>query len=372
MPEPGALMRFTFLANSIEQWSMALIAAVATAALLLAIRHYMVCRLHKLAERTPTRIDDIAATMLASTFVLPILAAALYLGAQFLVLAPARELLLTRAAITALLVQLAVWGDVGLRAWRNQYRDEGADNGRRASTGVLCFVMRLALWVVAFLMVLDNLGFNITTLVASLGIGGVAVALAVQNILGDLFASLSIMLDKPFELGDFIIVGDVLGWVEHIGLKTTRVRGLGGEQVVFSNGDLLKSRIHNHKRLQRRRVAFIVRVAYGTPEQKLRAIPDMLREIVSAHAAGSFEHCHFMSYGEWSLDFEVVYQFGSPDYFAHLDTQQAIFLELYRRFEHEQIEFAHPLSIVRIAEATPTPAAARPAVAPVPGTARRH
>jgi small-conductance mechanosensitive channel len=365
-------MTFFFLGNSIEQWSMALIVAIAAAAVLLSIRHYMVCRLKKLAQRTATRLDDIAATMLASTFLLPIVALALYLGSQFLVLAPAHAVLLTRIAITALLVQLAVWGDVGLRTWRNQYRGDGADNGRRASTGVLCFVMRLALWVVIFLMVLDNLGFNITTLVASLGIGGVAVALAVQNILGDLFASLSIMLDKPFELGDFIIVGDVLGWVEHIGLKTTRVRGLGGEQVVFSNGDLLKSRIHNHKRLQRRRVAFIVRVAYGTPVEKLGAIPQMVREIVSAHALGTFEHCHLMSYGEWSLDFEVVYQFGSPDYFAHLDTQQAIFLELYRRFEQEKIQFAHPLSIVRIAEPNPAPPAAWPAVAPVPGAVRRH
>jgi small-conductance mechanosensitive channel len=206
------------------------------------------------------------------------------------------------------------------------------------------------LWVVVTLMILDNFGINITTLVASLGIGGVAVALATQNILGDLFASLSIMLDKPFEVGDFIIVGDVLGSVEHIGLKTTRVRGLGGEQVVFSNGELLKSRIHNHKRMQTRRVAFVLRVAYGMPEDLLGRIPHIIREIVARTPNVDFERAHFFSWGQWSLDFEVVYHYRSPDYILHMDAQQAIFLEIYRRFQQEGIEFAHPLSIVRLAD----------------------
>jgi small-conductance mechanosensitive channel len=361
-------MTYSLLGNSLEQWSTAFIVAVAAIALMLAVRHYVVYRVRTLAERSATRLDDIAAVMLSSTFLFSIIAVSLYLGAQFLVLAPPRELIVTRIAFTALLVQLAVWGDTGLRAWRSQLRGDG-DNARRASSAVLCFVSRLTLWVVAALMILDNLGFNITTLVASLGIGGVAVALAVQNILGDLFASLSIMLDKPFELGDFIIVGDVLGSVEHIGLKTTRVRGLGGEQVVFSNGDLLKSRIHNHKRMQSRRVAFILRVAYGTSEQQLGTIPDMVRAIITAQPNVDYERTHFMNYGEWSLDFEIVYHFNSPDYIAHMDTQQKIFLALYRGFEQEQIQFAHPMSIVRVIEPQPLPGT-RPNVAPVPGAVR--
>jgi small-conductance mechanosensitive channel len=221
-----------------------------------------------------------------------------------------------------------------------------------------------------FLMVLDNFGVNITALVASLGVGGIAVALAVQNILGDLFASLSIMLDKPFELGDFIIVGDVLGSVEHIGLKTTRVRGLGGEQVVFSNGDLLKSRIHNHKRMETRRVAFVLRVAYGTSEEQLCGIPRMLREIISAKPNVDFERAHFFMWGEWSLDFEVVYHFRSPDYILHMDAQQDIFLEIYRRFEEEGIRFAHPMSIVRLAD--PPQGGLREAIGPRAGQAFRH
>jgi small-conductance mechanosensitive channel len=361
-------MHLTILGNPIEQWTAAVPIAVLAIAVLYTIRYYLLCRLRKTAERNHTRLDDLLVKVFSSTHTFSILVVGIYVGSQLLNLTPHQSLTVLRVAITALLLQLSVWGDVGLRVWRDRYRD--GDGEGRASSAVLCFVLRLGLWVIVFLMILDNLGFNITTLVASLGIGGVAVALAVQNILGDLFASLSIMLDKPFELGDFIIVGDVLGWVEHIGLKTTRVRGLGGEQVVFSNGDLLKSRIHNHKRLQQRRVISRVRVAYGTPDDKLAAIPQMLREIVQEHEQASFEHSHWMGYGEWSLDFEFVYLFQSPDYFAHLDTQQAIFLALYRRFAQEKIEFAHPLSVVRVlerqAEVVP------PGVKPVVRAASRH
>jgi small-conductance mechanosensitive channel len=352
---------------------MAVGAAVSATAAMYFVRALLLRRVSRIAPHTQTGIDDVVACMLAKTYLLFIVAIAVYLGSLFVDLPAQRELLIERVAVTALLMQFAVWGDTGLREWRDLYRRDLAaldgDGSRRASSTVLGFIARLGLWVVIFLMVLDNLGFNITTLVASLGIGGVAVALAVQNILGDLFASLSIMLDKPFEIGDFIIVGDVLGWVEHIGLKTTRVRGLGGEQVIFSNGDLLKSRIHNHKRLQTRRVAFMLRIAYGTPEQQLARIPQIIRRIVSARENIDFEHTHFMNYGEWSLDFEVVYQFKTPDYFAHMDAREAIYLEIYREFEREGIQFAHPMSIVRLAD--PELAARFRQPAPPP-TAMRH
>jgi small-conductance mechanosensitive channel len=366
-------MTFSFLNNSLENWGAALALACGATAAMLFVRALVLRRIRARAPRTATRLDDLAAEILASTYLLFIVAIALYLGSLFLELGAQHTLLVSRVAVGALLLQLAVWGDTGLRAWRDQYRDASAanDGSRRASSMVLCFVTRLTLWVIIFLMILDNLGFNITTLVASLGIGGIAVALAVQNILGDLFASLSIMLDKPFELGDFIIVGDVLGSVEHIGLKTTRVRGLGGEQVVFSNGDLLKSRIHNHKRMQSRRVAFILRVAYGTGQQQLATIPQMIRRIITAQPDIDFERAHFFNYGEWSLDFEVVYHFRSPDYILHMDAQQVILFELYRQFEREGIQFAHPLSIIRLADPQGL-AALRPGPGPGPGNAFQH
>jgi small-conductance mechanosensitive channel len=368
-------MTFSFLNNSLENWGNAIAVALGATAAMYVVRAYVVRRVNVLAPRTQTRLDDAVADILASTYLLFIFAIGLYLGSLFLDLPPQRELIISRVAVTALLLQMAIWGDTGLRAWREIYRsgaNADSDGSRRASSLVLCFISRLALWVIVFLLILENLGFNITTLVASLGIGGIAVALAVQNILGDLFASLSIMLDKPFEIGDFIIVGDVLGPVEHIGLKTTRVRSIGGEQVVLSNGDLLKSRIRNHKRLETRRVAFILRVAYGTSEQQLRRIPQMVGEIISGRPNIDYERTHFVNYGEWSLDFEVVYHYRSPDYVQHLDAQQAIFLELYRMFERERIQFAHPLSVVRLT--TDEQAGGRPPrqVAPAPGDAVHH
>ena len=358
---------FSLLNNSLETWALALAVTVLAGGAMLFLRRYVLRHVAANARKTETNVDDFLATMLSRTYFVFIAVFAMYFGSSFLDLSNKREMFVARVAVGALLLQLAIWGDVGLRAWRDRVR-LGTDGERRASRSVLTFMLRLALWTIVTLMVLDNFGINITTLVASLGVGGIAVALATQNILGDLFASLSIMLDKPFEIGDFIIVGDVLGSVEHIGLKTTRLRGLGGEQVVFSNGDLLKSRIHNHKRMETRRNAFVLRVAYGTSEEQLCRVPRIIREIIGAKPNIDFERAHFFRWSEWSLDFEVVYHFRSPDYILHMDAQQDIFLEIYRRFQQEGIQFAHPMSIVRFAEpAQAGPAAGAPARAMPPG-----
>jgi small-conductance mechanosensitive channel len=362
---------FSFLNNSLDDWAAAVTVAVLSICAMAFARAFVMGRMRRQGGRPDNgRLDRFVVTMLSRTYVLFLVVYGCYLGSNFLELTRKQDLFVSRAAVAAVLIQLAVWGDTGLRAWRDQYRfGPLADLERRASSSVVCFLLRLTLWVVASLMLLDNFNINITTLVASLGIGGVAVALATQNILGDLFASLSIMLDKPFEVGDFIIVGDVLGSVEHIGLKTTRLRGLGGEQVVFSNGDLLKSRIHNHKRMETRRVAFVLRISYGTGEETLCRIPGIIRDVIAARSDVDFERAHFFMWGEWSLDFEVVYHFRSPDYIKHMDAQQAIFLELYRRFEQDGIGFAHPLSIVRLADQDRA-ALGRPPTppAPAPGT----
>lgn len=351
MPFPflAQLRQYVSLSTRPENLALALMVVILATAIMYSVRALVVRRLERLCQSRPSRVDHIVTTMLSRTYLVFIVTFALYFGSTFLALTRRQELFVARIALGALLLQVAIWGDTGLRAWRDQYRF-GGDGTRLASSSVLCFIWRLVLWLIVTLMVLDNFGINITTLVASLGVGGVAVALATQNILGDLFASLSIMLDKPFEVGDFIIVGEVLGAVEHIGLKTTRLRGLGGEQVVFSNGDLLKSRIHNHKRMRSRRVAFTLRIAYGTGEELLCRIPRIIREVITAKSNVDFERAHFMLWGEWSLDFEVVYHFRSPDYILHMDAQQDIFLEIYRRFEKEGIQFAHPMSIIRLAD----------------------
>jgi small-conductance mechanosensitive channel len=206
----------------------------------------------------------------------------------------------------------------------------------------------MVLWVVVLLMILDNLGVNITTLVASLGIGGIAVALAVQNILGDLFASLSIVLDKPFVLGDFIIVDKYLGSVEYVGLKTTRLRSLGGEQLVFSNADLLKSRLQNMTRMTRRRAVFSVAVTYATPTATLRAIPPMLTELVKSQENATFDRAHFSGVGPSSMNFEVVYWVESADYNKFMDIQQEIYLQMLDRLAEMKVELALPTQTLQV------------------------
>jgi small-conductance mechanosensitive channel len=255
------------------------------------------------------------------------------------------------AAIIALLIQVALWGNRGIAQWLAGYVERQKDRAGAASAttvAILGFISRLVLWSVLMLMILENLGFNISALVASLGIGGVAVALAVQNILGDIFSSLSIAMDKPFEIGDFIIVDDHLGTVEYIGLKTTRIRSLSGEQIVFSNSDLLKSRIHNYKRMYERRVLFGFGVTYQTPLAKLERIPEMVRDIVTAQAKTRLDRVHFKEYGDSSLNYEVVYFVLDPDYNRYMDIQQAINLGIFRRFEQERIEFAYPTRTVYV------------------------
>ena len=204
------------------------------------------------------------------------------------------------------------------------------------------------------LLILENVGVDVTALIAGLGVGGIAVALAAQNILGDLFSSMSIVLDKPFVLGDFIIVGDMMGTVEKIGLKTTRVRSLSGEQLIFSNSDLLGSRIRNFKRMQERRIVFSIGVAYDTPAEKLTAIPGMLRAAVEAQEPVRFDRAHFAKFGDSALIYEVVYFVLKPDYNLSMDIQQAINLRLFREFADRQIEFAFPTQTLHLFhESTP-------------------
>jgi small-conductance mechanosensitive channel len=203
-------------------------------------------------------------------------------------------------------------------------------------------VINVAIWAMVLMLTLDNLGIDITALVAGLGIGGIAVALAVQNVLGDLFASLSITLDRPFVVGDFLIVGDFMGSVEYIGIKSTRLRSLGGEQIIISNSDLLSSRVRNYGRMLERRVVFVTSVTYETPIEKVEKIPVLIREIVEAQSNTRFDRCHFAKHAAASLDFETVYYVLTGDYNQYMDIQQAINLRLHRELMTLGIEFAYP------------------------------
>lgn len=261
--------------------------------------------------------------------------------------APPTQVLDTILVIT-LLLQIAWWGHGIVNFWIRRVirRRAVVDAGSTSAIGALGVVLRLTLWVLIMLAVIAKLGVNVATLIAGLGIGGIAIALAVQNIVGDLFASVSIIVDKPFVVGDFIQVGQQLGTVDQIGLKTTRLRSLSGEQLIFGNGDLLKSRIQNYKRMQERRIVFTIGIEYGTPRKAVEAIPGMIRAAIQMQPKIRIDRVHFKEFGDSALTYEAVYFVLSPDYNQYMDIQQAINFTLYRTFEEAGIGFAFPTRTV--------------------------
>ena len=343
-------MRFLLTNNDLQAWLTAVAILVAVIVLLYGAKALLLRRLTRTAPHTDTYLDDLAIKVLASTQPLFIFLMGVHAGAQVLSLPPRTDSILQHLSVTVFLLQAARWGDVGIKGWFHHYRlrRSAEDAASTTSTAALGFVARTALWMVILLMILENFGVNITTLVASLGIGGIAVALAMQNILGDLFSSLSIVLDKPFVVGDFIIVDDVLGTVEYVGLKTTRLRSLGGEQIVFSNSDLLKSRIRNYKHMQTRRIVFTIRTPYQVSKAQLLAVPALLREAVERQEMATFDRAHFKGYGASSLEFETVYYVKSGDYGVYMDVQQAINVFLFERFEEQDIPFAYPTQLLKL------------------------
>ena len=347
-------LELTFYENTARAWLLAAAAALLAIAGLLAIRSVLAHRLRILAEA----LDATAYWFL--------IAVGIWAGTLVLVLPPALEVAIVTVVVLVLLVQTGLWISKGIEGWLASYTKRKIDEDPASVTTMraVAFLGRMIAWSVILLVVLDNIGIDVTALVAGLGVGGIAVALAVQNVLGDLFASLSIVLDKPFVVGDFIIVGDLLGTVERVGLKTTRVRSLSGEQLIFSNSDLLSSRIRNFKRMFERRVVFSFGVIYQTPYDQLQAIPGMVREIIESQENTRFDRAHFAKYGDSSLDFEVVYYVLVPDYNAYMDIQQTINLELFRRFETLGIDFAYPTRTLFLEPATAHAATGKDAALP--------
>jgi small-conductance mechanosensitive channel len=334
--------------NSLLDWSVAVAAALLAVIALRVVQGLVRGRLARLAERSGNRWDDHLVHVVGSTRFLFLAIAGAWIGAQFVELPETARYWARAAFVIALLVQAGGWGGALIQSALDEYRQRKQQESPEDVTtlGLVGLAGRVAVWSVVVLLVLDNLGVDITALVAGLGIGGVAVALALQNILGDLFASLSIVLDKPFVVGDFLAVGDMLGSVEHIGLKTTRMRSLSGEQLVFSNADLLGSRVRNYGRMFERRVVFKLGVTYQTPRDKLQLIPRIIREAIEARENTRFDRSHFSQYGDFSLDFESVYYVLSRDYNQYMDIQQAIYLAIHERFEAEGIDFAYPTQTV--------------------------
>jgi small-conductance mechanosensitive channel len=331
-----------FYGNDIKTWLTALGIAVGLMILLRLVEQVLIVRVQRLTRKTDTVIDDAVVGSLRKTKLTYLFVVAAFLGSLVLTLPERLRSIAWQVLVVATLLQAGIWVSSGLQIWLENYRASEEDGANRTTMNALSFLVRVALWTTVLLLILDNLGVDVTALVTGLGIGGVAVALAVQNVLSDLFASLSIVLDKPFVNGDFIVVGDLAGSVEHVGIKTTRIRSISGEQLVFSNSDLLTSRIRNFGRMNERRVVFSIGVTYQTSADKLERIPSIIQDVVKAQERVRFDRSHFASYGDSALNFETVYFVESADYAQHMDILQAVNLAIFRRFEDEGIEFAYP------------------------------
>lgn len=337
--------------NDVQAIAIALAIAVGVLVVIAAAKFIVSRALAALARRTETMLDDIGARVVAGTRLWVLAPVALNAGASALELPTRLESVIGALALLSLVFQAGLWSSHFVGAWLEgkTAARESADGATLTALALLGLAARVAVWTIVLLVALDQLGFNITALVAGLGVGGVAVALAVQNVLGDLFASLSIVLDKPFVVGDFIVVDELRGTVERVGVKTTRLRSLDGELLVFSNADLLKSRIRNFRRMNDRRIAFTVGVTYETPPEKLARVSTWLRDIVEARARTRFDRAHLKEFGDSALVFEVVYYVLDPGYNTYMDIQEEINFAILERFGREAISIAYPTRMLHVA-----------------------
>jgi small-conductance mechanosensitive channel len=359
---PLNVLDWEYFHNSVRDWLIALGILVGVAVFLVVVRQVIGRRLGAATatpRHGPGRVDALIADLVQRTRFFFVLALALMAASLELTLPPSWDRGTRGISILALVLQVAIWGNgliafalhtyVARRSTPSGGDGDGGIVASRTTVAALGVVARVVLWLLLLLVALDTLGVHVTTLIAGLGVTGIALALAVQNILGDLFAALSIVMDKPFVVGDAITVDTLSGTVEHIGLKTTRLRAHTGEQIVFSNADLLKSRVRNFRRLRERTVTLSVVLDQATAPEAAARVPGLLRDIVTAQPGVRFARSHVTVPNERGIPVETVYVVASADYGRYMDAQQAITLELLRRLRQAGIGLAAPggVTIVR-------------------------
>ena len=345
---------YSFLGNTIEAYSIAFVVFVSLILVFRFIQWGILKRLENLAQKTKTDIDDTFVGVVKSLKPAFYYILALYFGLQYLSLSSIVDSVIDGAVFIAIAYQvvtaLHILIDYTIEKWaQREGKDE--ENVQKAYRFLSNFI-KWGLWVIAILAVISNFGINITSLIAGLGIGGIAVALALQNILSDLFSSFAIYFDKPFEVGDFIIVGKHSGTVEKIGIKTTRLRALQGEEIVISNQELTSARVQNLKKMEERRATLSFGILYETPIEKVKEVPNMVKEIFGGLEEGKvrLDRVYFTKLADSALTFEVVFYIPTREYTDYLDIQQELNLKLLEKFKKENIEFAYPTQTVYVAK----------------------
>jgi small-conductance mechanosensitive channel len=346
MPDWRGIWDSVYLGNSVEAWVIALGAFVLTFTALPLFRRVIAARRRKWreVEHTPPAAIELTALLIARTNRIFLWVLALWFASTLLYIPNRADRIIHFVTVVAFWFQAGLWGMAAVRyAIERRGRRAGAlgpDPAQSGSIDIIVFVAGLTIWAMALLLALDNLGVQIKPLLTGLGIGGVAVALAVQSVLGDVLASMSIALDKPFAVGDSLAVDDIQGTVEHIGVKSTRLRSISGEQIILANADVLKARVRNYGRMRERRSAFRLNVTYDTPPEKLRAIPAAVRELIESQPQTRFDRCNFLAFGDWALQFETVYYVTVSDYKTYANLQQSINIAIVERFAALGVDIA--------------------------------
>jgi len=344
-----------FWGNIIQDYLVALGIFVVGLIIVKILQKIVLYRLKKWSEKTETKVDDFLIKGIEKSIIPLLYYGAFYLGLRSLTLSSQVIDIIKISSLFILTFFILKFISSTVMFFMSYFvqKQERGDEKVRQLRGMTVLI-NVIIWVIGLLFLMDNIGFDITTVIAGLGIGGIAIALAAQAVLGDIFSYFVIFFDRPFEVGDFIVVGDKKGTVEYTGIKTTRIRALSGEQLVFSNTDLTNSRLHNFKKMQERRVVFSLGVIYQTTAAQLEEIPKLVREIIEKHSDVRFDRGHFSSYGDFSLNFEFVYSVLGSDYVKYMDTQHSINLNIYSEFEKRGIEFAYPTQTLFVSkEAAP-------------------
>ncbi len=342
-----------FLSNSLADYLSAVAIFIAVLVALKLFQLIILSRLRKFARKTKTDFDDALVEIFLKIKPPFYFFVALYFSFRTLSLTPLVEKIISVIILLVIVFEIVMAAERFVEYFIKKYLGEVKDgkDQKKYSQSMLSaasIIVKIGLWIIAIVLILSNLGVNVTSLIASLGIGGIAIALALQNVLSDLFSAFSIYIDKPFEVGDFITVGQDSGTVEKIGLKTTRIRSLQGEEIVVSNRELTTARVQNFKKLQRRRVVSQLNVAYESTQTQLKEIPKTCQEIIEKITKAEFDRCHFTDYGESSLNFELVYYVNSAEYVDFMDVKQKVNFEILSKFRKLEINFAYPTQTIYV------------------------
>lgn len=336
------LLNYVLLGNTVLKWITAILLTCLVFALAKLIKYLLLRKWNRVAQKTKNKVDDLVVNAIKQTKDLLVFLLGMYAGTRVLILSEELKAIINKGFYIALALQVGFWLG-GVINYFTELQQEGEEKQQRTAVNAFGLFGKILVWLIVALVTLQNVtGMELDALIASLGIGGIAVGLAVQNILKDLFASLSIFLDKPFLVGDYITVNDIGGNVENIGIKSTRVRTLLGEEVVFSNSDLLESRVHNYRKLERRREVLHIGVSAETSVNVLRDLPAIFAEVISAQVDSTFSRAHLSELGEYAFMYEVVYFIESPDYDVYMDAKEQIHLGILERLQEKGIELPYP------------------------------